>query len=166
MLGRKRFQPPHRLTRHAERLTAGRQNTKIRTGPEQRHAEFRARVEDVLTVVEQQQHVPIGQVPAHRIRRHVPRRTANAEYPRRLSRDILRPAYRDKIDQPDAIGPLPRLPTTHLDRRPGLSDTSRADQRDQPGSPQHLPDALELRHTADQPGQGRGQEGTDPNGPS
>jgi hypothetical protein len=156
MLGRKRLQSPHSLTRQAERLAARRQNSKVRAGAEQRHAEVRARVEHMLTVVEHQQHVPIGQVPSHRICRRVSRRTADAEYTRRLSRDVLSPTHRGKVDQPDAIGPLPRLSTTDLDGRAGLAYASRAGQRDQPGSAQHLTDGLEFSCAAKQPREGRG----------
>src|SRR5829696_903574 len=121
MLGRKRLQPPHHLTRQAERLAAGCQNTKVRTAAEQRHAELRTRVKYVFTVVEQQQHVPIGQVPSHRISRRVPRRTTNAQHTGRLNRNILSPAHRSKIDQPNAIGPPLRLTTTELDSRSSLT---------------------------------------------
>jgi hypothetical protein len=84
MLRLKRLQPPHHLARDAERLAAGCQNTKMRAGAEQRGAELRARVEHVLTVVEQQQHVALGQVAPHHVSRRVPRGAANAEHTRGL----------------------------------------------------------------------------------
>jgi hypothetical protein len=71
MLRQERLQPPHRLAVDAEWLAAGCQNAKVRAGAEQRGAELRARVEHMLTIIEQQQHVPIGQVPPQRISRRV-----------------------------------------------------------------------------------------------
>ena len=156
MLGRKRLQPPQRFTRDAERLAAGCQNTKIRTGAKQCGAELRAPVEDMLTVVEQQQHIAIGQVPAHRISRRVPRRATDVEHTRRLGSDVFCRAHRGKINQPDAIGPLPRLTTTELDGRSGLAHPGRSGQRHQPGPTQHVADGLELRCTADQRRERRG----------
>jgi hypothetical protein len=156
MLRLKRLQPPDRLARDAERLAAGCQNSKVRAGTEQRHAELGARVEDVLTVVEQEQHVAIGQIPPYHISRRVPRRAADVENPRRLSRNVFDRANRGKIDQPDTVGPLPRLTTPELDGRSGLAYAGRAGQSDQPGSMQHVADGLELRCPADQPRKRRG----------
>ena len=96
----------------------------MRTRAEQPAAELRARVEYVLTVVQQQHHIPIGQVPPDCISHCVPPRAANAEHTRRLGSDVCCPAHRGKINQPDAIGPLPRLTTAELDGRSGLAHTA------------------------------------------
>jgi hypothetical protein len=156
MLRLKRLQPPHRLTRDAERLAAGCQNTKLRAGTEQRHTKLRARVEDMLTVVEHQQHVPIGQIPPYGVSRRVPRGAANVEHPRRLSRYVFGATHRGKIDEPDAIGSLPGLTTTEFDSRSGLAYAGWAGQRHQPGSVQHVANGLELRCATDQPCERRG----------
>ena len=87
-----------------------------------------AHVEDVLTVVEQEQHVAIGQVPPYRISRRVPRRATNVENPRRLSRNVFDRANRGEIDQPDTVGrcrarrPRARWPFGSCLRRPGRSE--------------------------------------------
>jgi hypothetical protein len=128
----------------------------MRAGTEQRHAELRARVEDMLTVVEHQQHVPIGQVPPYGISRRVPRGAANVEHTRRLSRYVFGRIHRGKIDEPNAIGPLPGLATTQFDGRSGLAHAGRASQRHQPSSAQHVANGLELRCAADQPRERRG----------
>jgi hypothetical protein len=156
MLGQKRVQPPHRLARDAERLPARRQNTKVRTGTEQRHAELGARVEHMLTVVQQQQHVPIGHIPPHHISRGVPHRAANTEHTRRLSRNVFGRANRGKIDQPNTVGPLPQLTATKLDGRSGLAHAGRPGQRHQAGSAEYVAEDLELRCTAHQPRERRG----------
>jgi hypothetical protein len=75
--------------RDAERLTADCQNAKVRAGAEQRGGELRARVEDMLTVVQQKQHVAVGEVTPHHISREVPRGAADAEHPRHFSRDVF-----------------------------------------------------------------------------
>ncbi len=155
MLGQKRLKPPHRLARDAERLAAGCQDAKARAGAEQRGAERRAGVEDVLTVVEQEQHVAVGEVPPQHISRRVPRRATNVEYTRRLRRDVFRVGDRGEIDKPDAIRPPARLTTTELDGRSGLAHPARAGQRHQPGSAQHVADGFEFRGAPDQPGERR-----------
>ncbi len=156
MLRQERLQPPHRLAVDAEWLAAGCQNAKVWAGAEQRGAELRARVEHMLTIIEQQQHVPIGQVPLQRISRRVQCSAANAERARRLGRNVFGRAHRGKINQPDAIGTLPRLTPTELDGRSSLPHACRAGQRYQPGSAQQIADDLELRCAADQPRKGRG----------
>ena len=128
----------------------------MRAGAEQRGAELRARVEHVLTVVEQQQHVALGQVAPHHVSRRVPRGAANAEHARGLCRNVFGPAHRSKINQPDAIGPLLHLTATELDGRSGLAHAGWAGQRHQPGSSQHAANGLELRCATDQPRERRG----------
>ena len=114
---------------------------------------LRAPVDHVFTVVEQQQHVPIGQTPSHRIRRGLPQRTTQAEHPRRLSRNLLRPSHRSQIDQPDTIGPPLPLTTRELNGGPGLANASRTSQRHKPCPAQHLTHSPQLRSPANQPRQ-------------
>jgi hypothetical protein len=102
----------------------------------------------VLTVVEHQQHVPVGQVPPQHITRYV-QRSANAEHTRRHSRNVFWRVHQGKINQPNAIGSLPRLTTPQLDGHSGLPHASWAGQRHQPGSAQHLADRLKLSCAAD-----------------
>ena len=109
----------------------------------------------MLTVVEQQQHFAIGQMPPYGISRRVRRGAANVEHPRRLSRYVFGPAHRGKIDEPDAIGSLPGLTTTEFDSRSGLV-AGWAGQRHQPGSVQHVANGLELRCATDHPCERRG----------
>jgi hypothetical protein len=138
----------------------------MRAGTEQRHAELRARVEDMLTVVEHQQHVPIGQVPPYGISRRVPRGAANVEHPRRLSRYVFGRIHRGKIDEPNAIGPLPGLATTQFDGRSGLAHAGRASQRHQPSSAQHVANGLWSSDARPiNLVRGAGIEGIDPYGP-
>jgi hypothetical protein len=74
----------------------------------------------VLTVVEQQQHVPVGQVPPQHITRYVQRSATIAEHTRRRSRNVFWRAHQGKINQPNDIGSLPRLTTPQLDGHSGL----------------------------------------------
>ena len=90
VLGPERLQPPDRFPADAERLAAGGHDPNLAARGEQGGGELGAGVHHVLAVVEDEQQVAVGQVPAQRILRGGSTRAANLQRPGRLGCDVGR----------------------------------------------------------------------------
>ena len=70
---RQRGHLPHRFARHAERLAARGEHGQPRRGTEQGDDQLRARLEQVLAVVQHQQHLAVTKVPQQGVHRRATR---------------------------------------------------------------------------------------------
>ena len=118
------------FTRYPERLPAGRQDVDARRSAENRRRQASRRLNDVLAIVEQQQH-PLVPEAATRPGKRIFGADFQAEHGRNRARHQARVAERCQIDQPDAvlIAGDHALGDGEGDR--GLADASGPDDRHQ-----------------------------------
>jgi hypothetical protein len=156
VLGSQGLQPPDGLAAHAERLTARRQDPQPAARAQQRRRQLRAGVDHVLAVVDDQQHVALGEVAPQRLGRRHRAGAADLERPRDL-RSRVRVSWTSReIDEPDAARPPTDLATCQLDRQARLAHTAGAGQRHEPRALQRLGEPDELARAADERGERHG----------
>ena len=155
---------PQRLTGDAERLPARRQDPQPSALPEHAVGEPRRRLDDVLTVVQDQQRLPLadrGDEPVHRVRA---RRRAEQCIPqpeRGESRlcDVTVGADGRELHQPDPVGQVAEQGLRGLRCQPGLARAARPDQRGQPVLGDEVADLGDVGVPADEAGQLRAHVG-------
>ena len=114
-----------------ERLATGGEDDDVRTRREDAIDQLGGRVEDVLAVVEDEQHVARPQ----RVGELIERRAARIERDETRARDRRREAVavleRREIGEERAARMVRLLPARDLDREPGLAGAPRSGQRDE-----------------------------------
>ena len=130
---RQRTHRDHPLSRQAEPLAARRQHAQRRRGRQQPLGQRRGRGEDVLAVVEHQQHPARTAVADQRLGDGRVALFANAEARRDGARDTLGFRHRRQVDEPDAVREGGRHALGELDREPRLAAPPDAGQGDEPG---------------------------------
>jgi len=133
----------------AQRLPTRRQDPDSRAGAEQGVGHHRRHVDDVLAVVQHQQHRPRPQVLDRGDRRRLPRPSLQAQCRRELVRDVLGIGQAGERDHVHALEQPPQL-GGHPQRQPGLADPPEAGERDQPRLAHQLPDARAVRPPTDE----------------
>jgi hypothetical protein len=144
-----RIQPPHGLAAHTKEFTTRRENVNAGTGAEEAGRQFSARIDDVLAVVQHEQDIAIGQVPAQRVRRRRAAATTDRQRSRYLGGGI-RIRRSGQIDEPHTIGAATDLPARELNPEPGFARTAGTGNRHQAATPQCLADRIELARPPDQ----------------
>ena len=92
---------------------------------------MRGRLDQVLAVVQDDEHLPPGERGDHALDRGGPAREPERERTGDGARHELRIGERPQLDQPDAVGEVGQQPPRDLERQPGLSNASGADQGQQ-----------------------------------
>jgi hypothetical protein len=121
------------LTGHAERLLAGGQHAQPRRRPQQRLDEHRARVDQVLASVEDQQQPFVRQVIGEQVDAVARRLVGQAEGLGHRLGDELGIAQPGQLDQPGAVGEGATLPGGDAERQPRLADAAHPGHGDEPG---------------------------------
>ena len=129
---RQRRHPPGRFAGHPDRLTARREDRQLRAGAQERDDEFGARVEQVLAVVEHEEHRTVTEEPRKCVGCGAARLVREAERPDRRYRHHLGIGDRREIDEPHIAVELGCRLGGDLHRQPGLTDAARAGQGHQP----------------------------------
>ena len=128
------------LAADGERLARGGDDPHAARAAEDRRDRGRRRADNVLAVVDHQQQLSAGQRRSDGLDEGNVSLRCDAKRggDRRWHR--VRVAQRRELDQPDPVGELTRDLGTHLERKPRLSDSANAGQRDQPVAPHELGD--------------------------
>ena len=117
---------------------------------QQRVHELRARVDDVLAVVEHEQELARRAYASSASTRLLARRVGDAE--RHRDRPRHEPVFGKlgEVDEPDAVDPRIDLPPRRLQREPRLARTAEPGDRDEPALAQELLELVELALAADE----------------
>ena len=150
ILGRQRVQSPYRFAAHPERFAARRQDPQVPTRPQERRRQLRARIDDVLAVVDHQQHVAVGQVAAQRFGRLGRAAAADAEDAGDLGCRVGVCGAGRQIHEPDPIRPSPDLTARDLGGDARLANAARTGQRHETSTAKRLADPAQLARPADQ----------------
>ena len=154
---RERWHPVDVLRRYAKRFATGRQYIDARAVLQERLRHGRGSSEQVLAVVEKDQHRSIAQRVDETLERRPPRLFSDAQHRRDGRRDAGGIADRRKLDQPYAVA----RPVRHLGgepaREPRLAAASGTDQCDQPGRGEECAELGQLSVPADEARQLLGQ---------
>ena len=130
---RQRLDRVQTLARHAQRLPATGHEGDLRRGLEDRMREQCDRLEQVLAVVQDDQHAARLEVSAKRLQQRPTRLLAHAHGLCSLGDDQRAIAQGRQIEKPDAIGILGHQLGGHLQAQPGLAQAAHAQQREQSG---------------------------------
>ena len=148
-----RRQPVPGLSGHPRRLATGRQYPHIIGGGQQRSAQSRHRVDQMLTVVEHQQHLPGRQHVGQGLRHRPAAAVLHSERRCDRGRHQARIRHPGQLGQPHPIGEPAGHPLGHLAGQPGLSHPARPGHRHHPVPGQEFRDLIQLNGTADEAGQ-------------
>lgn len=137
------------LARHREGRPAGGDHAHPRAAGQQ-PGDVVGRVEQVLDVVQHQQHAPLAQVPAQGDRQRLGARVAQAERAGDGGQHVCRVAQRGEVDEHRAVGVLAAQPQRQLQGQPRLARATGADQREEPGRAEQHAGRRDLAVAADQ----------------
>jgi hypothetical protein len=133
------------LARDAEGFTARRHHPAGTGTGEYGLGQLAARIDEVLTVVEEAQRRFASQVLRHPHDRIIDARAIHQpERPGRRVNDSIRIGDHRQVDEPHTVAELPGHRPGRLQRQPGLSTPPNAGQRDQPMLRHQPPDRREL----------------------
>lgn len=136
-----RSQTPANLTGDIERLATRREHLHIRAGREEPVDDLRARVDQVLAVVEHDEEPPPQQVVGERLADVPAGLLAHPENVGHRFRDELRIRQRSEVDKPSAVGKVAEKLGPHLQREPRLAHAAGSRERHEPGLGQRIADA-------------------------
>ena len=140
------------LAGHAQRHAARGDDRHPRCGLEDGVDQRRRRLEQVLAVVDHQQHALVFQLLRHRLQQRPARLFAHAQHLRGLGRHERAVAQRREVDEPDAVGKLAGHLGRHLQAQPRLAQPAHAQQGDQARRPQRRLQLVEFTVTAQERG--------------
>ena len=123
---------PDEFTEDAERLAAGGCDVQARARADERGDQRRARIQQVLAVVQHDQHVAVGDRSAQFVDRRPPRLVDDPHGVRHRGRDQIRVGDGSQVDIGDAVVEHIRHAGDRLDGEPCLADASGTHQRDDP----------------------------------
>jgi hypothetical protein len=118
--------------RNADRLTTRSQQRQPRRGTQERDDEVRARVEQVLAVVQHHQHLTVANKPQQRVHRGAARLVGHAQRAGHRDRHHAWMGDRRQIDIPDTVTELGRDASRDLNRETGLAGAAGTGQGHQP----------------------------------
>ena len=121
------------LAAYVERFPARGQQGDARRPRDDRLGEHRARVDEVLAGVQDQQEVAVAQVGEHRVQVGTVGLLGEAERARDRVHQEPGLAQRGQLDQADTVGEAWRRRRGGAQREAALADAARAGHRDQPG---------------------------------
>ena len=121
-----------RLAWDGQGLAAGREDVQARRAREQSFGEPCDTVDEVLGVVEQEQHLLVGDERRDGRERRDAGDLRCAERARDLGRDLRGVAERRQLGEPHAVRVAVDEPAGGLEHQPGLAGPARADERHQP----------------------------------
>ena len=127
----------------AERLPAGCEHPQRGRGVEQSLDEGRGRLEQVLAVVDDQQHVAPGQVVRDAHLRRLVRFHLQVEAAHEGGDDLAFGGGLRQVDEEDPVGEVRQLTCRGLDRDPGLACAAGAEERHQLGGRDQSVDAAD-----------------------
>lgn len=136
--GREGTEPQSRLTGHADRLPARREDPHLVAAGEQQAAQAGDRIDDVLAVVQHQHPGLLGQHRDDRLHDRSARPLPAAQARRHRRRHLLGVLDRGELHHPDPRIRAGREPVRDLGRHPGLADPSRTRHGDEPVPLQRL----------------------------
>ncbi len=145
-----RRQRIRRLAANVQPLAAGRENLYARQRLQQFRCEFRAGVDQMLAVVEDEQQPAVGAMPDQRLRRGTARFLLDPQRGGDRLRHQFRICKRRQFDQPHAVGEIIERVGCDLERQAGLAEAAGADDGDEPCSAQQFPDLAQLTLAADE----------------
>jgi hypothetical protein len=150
---RQRWHPPGHLACDTDLLTAGGENREARAAAQQFDNELAARAEQVLAVIEQQQHQPVGEEAQQRLHRGAARLIGQAECSRDGDRDDGRIRDRREVDVPDTVVEFAARFCRDFDGEPRLAGPARTGEGHQSTVGQELAHLVDLGATADEAGE-------------
>ena len=125
--------------------------------PAQQLGHQRRRRQQVLEVVQLQEHLLVAQVLLEQLARAAPARLGQAQAPGDGGRHQPLVAQRGQVDERHPVGVALGQPSGGGQRQPRLAAAAHARQRDQPRLGQQVRDRRQLRLPPDEAGQGRWQ---------
>ncbi|HLW12350.1 MAG TPA: hypothetical protein VKU81_06600 [Casimicrobiaceae bacterium] len=145
-----RRQRIRRLAANVQPLAAGRQELHARQRLQQFRCQFRAGVDQMLAVVEDEQQLAVSAMPGQRLRHGAARFLLDPERRGHRLRHQFRVCERRKFDQPHAVGEIIKRVGRDLKRQARLAKAAGADDGDEPCSAQQFPDLVQLTLAADE----------------
>ncbi len=140
-----------------ERLAARREDLRLGPGMEERVRELRACLQQVLAIVENDQHLPVPYEPRQRFADGTSGLLLHPHYGCDGLRHESRIGERCELDQPHAVREIVHQPPSDLQRQPRLADAADTGERHQPVLREQLRNVLDLALAADERRQGLGQ---------
>ena len=129
---RQRRHPPAHLAGHPDRLTTGRHQRHRRAAAQQGNGERRGRVEQMLTVVQHQQHSTVTDETGERVHRGAARLIGQAQRADHRDRHDIGIGDRRQIHVPHRVAELAGHLGGDLRRQPCFTHTAGAGQGDEP----------------------------------
>ncbi len=145
---RQRRHPPGHLTGNPDGLPAGGKQSEAAGSAEQREDQLRNGVEQMLTIVEHDEHLATGDEPQQRVHRRAARLVRQAKCAGHRNRHRVWVGDRCQIDPPDTAVVLACDLARDLHRQPGLANPAGPGQGHQPLLGQQLADMGHPRITA------------------
>src|SRR5262249_53528025 len=139
----------------AEHLTAGGENTQAWTRAEERLGELRARLTQMLAVVENEEKIPGTQPSDKQLVDRGLALFAHVQCPGHVARHESAVGEWCEIDEEAPIGKVGKSSCRCLEHKSGLADAADAAQRQEPSLPEQFLDLAELRLTTDKARQRR-----------
>ena len=138
------------LAAYFERFAAGRQKRHARARRQQSAHELRARIDDVLAIVEQDEHLLGAQMGGQHFDAGTLRRFDQLENRGCLGGHQTRIGQRRETDEPHPVGKIREQSGAGFERAASLPDASDADERDEPLVRQQLRNLRNVGVAADQ----------------
>ncbi|MDP2711265.1 MAG: hypothetical protein Q8O56_08600 [Solirubrobacteraceae bacterium] len=148
-----RVHAPCHLAGDLQRLAARGQQLQVRALRQQRLGEARARGDEVLAVVEHEQHRSVAHMRGDRRLGRATGARFGTERRARRGGDERLVGEAAELDEPDPVGVLPANPLGDREREARLPAPSRAGERDRAGSTQLVAHVLERARSPDEAGQ-------------
>ena len=148
MRERQGWDPPGHLARHTKRLLAGRQHGQLPTGAEKELDEPRTRIDEMLAAVQDEERLPVSQMPRQRLIERFARPLAHIQD---RSDRLGKQAFledRSQGHQPDPFRVVARGGSRQPQSEPGFPRAADARQGQQPGANQNLAQLVELARAA------------------
>ena len=147
---RQRRHPPDRLTRHAERFAARGEQRQLGACADERGGDPGAFVEQVLAVVEHDEHPAVGSEAQHDVDGGHARKVGQTQRADHRAGDDVGVGDRREVDVEDPPVELGPDPAREFDGQPGLADSARPGQRHQAVRAQRRAHLGELGGPADE----------------
>jgi hypothetical protein len=133
-----------------QRLAAGGEDRDVRALPQQRLRQARARAEEVLAVVEHEQHLALGEVARERRLGRVARVEVDAQRVGRGLADQAGVADARQFDRPRPVGVALRAACGQLEGEARLAAAPRAGERDKAAAVEQVVELVELAEAPDE----------------